>query len=218
MSDYLFYAGLDLGQAADYSALAVVEELIYCPEAGGWVSWSTLTPMQRSDYRAGFGARWRAQTRENPPLWLRMVHRYALRTSYPSIVLDVARRLNRATQLVVDGTGVGAAVVDMFRYSAALPCDLYPVIITGGVKQDRNHVPKRDLIGAVQAVLQTGQLHIAEGTTEAKTFLNEMQTYAVKLTDTGHDTYNARGDSEHDDLVLAVALAVWRRSRVNRGE
>lgn len=215
---YLFYAGLDLGQAADFTALAIIEELVYCPEAGGWVSWTALTSVQKSDYHAGFGWRWRAQTREKPPLWLRTLHRYPLRTPYPDIVADVVRRLNRATLLVIDGTGVGAAVVDMFRFAdPPLPCDLYPAIITGGVKQDGNHVPKRDLIGAVQAVVQTGQLHIAEQTTEAKTFLDEIQNYRLKLTDTGHDTYNAR-EGKHDDLVLAVSLAAWQRSRLNRGE
>lgn len=216
----MFYLGLDLGQAADYSALAVLEEPIYCPQLGGWVSGSALTPELRDIYPR-VGHLWAAQALTKPPLWLRSLVRYPLHTPYPEIVADVVRRLGTAprddAELVIDGTGVGAAVVDMFRYSA-LPCAFYPVIITSGVQQDGNHVPKRDLIGAVQVAIQTRRLEPSQHTKEIETFLGEMQTYAIKLTDKGHDTYNARGDSQHDDLVLAVALAVWRRSRVNRGE
>lgn len=216
----MFYLGLDLGQAADYSALAVVEEPIYCPPLGGWASSSALTPDLAEIYPRAWRT-WAQQAPSKPPLWLRTLHRYPLRTPYPDIVADVVRRLGTAERddavLVIDGTGVGAAVVDMFRFSA-LPCPFYPVIITGGVQQDGNHVPKRDLIGAVQVAIQTRRLESSLNTKEVETFFGEMQTYAMKLTDSGHDTYNARGDSQHDDLVLAVALAVWRRSRMNRGE
>lgn len=220
---YSYYLGLDLGQAADYSALAVVEEPIYCPPLDGWVSSAELTPELRSAYNHGARWQWREQTAEKPPLWLRGLYRYPLRTAYPAIVDDVIRRLGGAAAqrddaiLALDGTGVGAAVVDMFRYST-LPCALYSIIITGGVRVERNHVPKRDLIGAVQAVLQTNRLRVAKHSEYTETWMREMQSYAIKLTDKGHDTYNARGDSEHDDLVLAVALAVWLRNRWNRGE
>lgn len=222
MSEYLYYAGLDLGQAADYSALAVVEEPIYCPLAGGWVSWAELPYELRRAYKNGAADQWAALAPGRPPLWLRQLHRYPLRTPYPAIVADVAQRLNAASVLVIDGTGVGAAVVDMFRYAQPpLPCDLKPVVIHSGVKViiDRGlHVPKRDLIGAAQAVLQSERLKVAEQTAETETWMREMQNYAIKLTDSGHDSYNARGDSQHDDLVLAVALAVWLREYRHRGE
>lgn len=220
---YGYYLGLDLGQASDHSALAIVEEPIYCPPAGGWIGADAQTPEIRRMYQHGAADEWRALAPGKPPLWLRALHRYPLRTPYPAIVGDVVRRLGGPeaerpdAMLVVDGTGVGAAVVDMFRYTT-LPCGLSPIIITGGTKVERNHVPKRDLIGAVQVVLQTDRLKVARHSEHTETWMREMQTYAIKLTATGHDTYNARGDSEHDDLVLAVALAVWYRQRWNRGE
>lgn len=215
---YCYYVGLDLGQAADHSALAIVEEPIWAPADQRWVSSSTLTP---EVVETRIWQRWQAHRPSKPPLWLRTLHRYPLRTPYPDIVADVVRRFGTEERndavLVIDGTGVGAAVVDMFRDSA-LSCDFYPVIITGGVKVERNHVPKRDLIGAVQVAIQTGRLETTAHTKDVETFMTEMQHYAIKLTDTGHDTYNARGDSQHDDLVLAVALACWYRGRLNRGE
>lgn len=218
---YNYYLGLDLGQAADYSALAVIEEPIYVPESG-WLSAADLTP-QQAEWYAAAGHRWRDQAPTKPPLWLRTLYRYPLRTPYPAVVEDIIRRLGgRDTYrgdavLIVDGTGVGRAVVDMFRY-ASLPCAMDNIVITGGVKAERSHVPKRDLIGAVQAVLQTERLQVARHSEQTETWQQEMQNYAIKLTDTGHDTYNARGDSKHDDLVLAVALACWYRWRWNMGE
>lgn len=215
----MLYVGLDLGQAADYSALALVEEPIYCPPMGGWVSSSALTRDLIEMYPR-VRRNWERQAPGKCPLWLRHLSRYPLRTSYPDIVADIVRRLGTKArddaELVVDGTGVGAAVVDMFRYSD-LPCPLYPIIITAGVKQDGNHVPKRDLIGAVQVAIQTRRLESSLNTKEVETFFSEMQSYAIKLTDTGHDTYNAR-EGKHDDLVLAVALAVHRHSRLHIGE
>lgn len=221
----MLYLGLDLGQAADFSALAIVEEPIYCPPAGGWVSSASLGAEMRHAYPSAWRM-WRKQTTEKPPLWLRTLHRYPLRTSYPDVVSDVIRRLGGAQThrsdavLVVDGTGVGAAVVDMFRFGD-LPCELRPVVIHGGVKVIHDHgihVPKRDLIGAVQVVLHTGRLQVARQSEMTEAWAKEMQGYQLKLTASGHDTYNARQDSVHDDLVLAVALAVWLREYRNRGE
>jgi len=72
-----------------------------------------------------------------------------------------------------------------------------------------DRVPKRDLVGAVQVVLQTGRLKIAPGLREARTLARELQNFRMKITDKAHDTYGAWRDGEHDDLVLAVSLALW---------
>lgn len=219
-----YYLGLDLGQASDPSALALIEEPIYCPPMGGWVSGSGITPDLRLQYEQGMWYHWKQAAPGKPPLWLLGLSRYPLKTAYPAIVDDVIRRLGGPdagwrddVTLVIDGTGVGAAVVDIFRF-AHLPCQMYPIVITGGVKVENNHVPKRDLIGAVQVAIQTRRLQPTQHTKDIEAFLTEMQNYAIKLTATGHDTYNARGDSLHDDLVLAVALACWFRGRMNPGE
>lgn len=216
---YSYYLGLDLGQASDHSALAVVEEPIWRPAAGRFISAATL---EQDVIDTGAWRWWQDQRPSKPPLWLRTLHRYPKGTPYPAIVDDVIRRLGGArvrddALLVIDGTGVGAAVVDMFRYSA-LPCEMTSIIITGGARAEGNHVPKRDLIGAVQVVLQTDRLLVAQDSEHTAIWQSEMQGYAIKLTDKGHDTYNARADSIHDDCVLAVALAVWQRNRLNRGE
>jgi hypothetical protein len=70
-------------------------------------------------------------------------------------------------------------------------------------------VPKRDLVSVVQVALQTDKLKIAEALPEAGTLVRELQGFQVKITDAANDTYGTWREGAHDDLVLAVALALY---------
>jgi hypothetical protein len=222
-----YHLGLDLGQSADYTALAVVEEPVWvhpdwelplAAPASGWLSPADLTPLQVQQARANafyFGRP------PQPRLAVRHLERFKLGTPYPAIVERVGRLLatpplDRGTALVVDATGVGAPVVDLFRHAGLRPI---AVTITGGheVVADRAqaHVPKRELISTVQALLQSGRLKIAEGLPEAATLVRELLAYQVKVSAAGRDTYGAWREGQHDDLVLALALAGWYRQFFN---
>ena len=131
----MFYMGLDLGQRRDPSAIAVVERMDLA--------------------RAYSGSPFHS-------LRVRHLERVPLGTPYPGVVARV-REITRniammagRCALAVDGTGVGAPVVDMLR-AARLGCDISPVTITGGDQSHRNgtawSVPKRDLIAVVQVLL-----------------------------------------------------------------
>jgi len=184
-----YLVGLDLGQAHDYTALAIIEQ-------------------HGEDDEALFH--------------VRHLQRFQLGTPYPKVVTEVSRMLEQKplasseVMLAVDGTGVGAAVVDLFRRET-LRADLLPVIITGGdsVTCDGGvrRVPKRDLVSVVQVGLQTGRLKIAAALPEAVTLTRELQNFQVKITVSANDTYGAWREGTHDDLVLAVALALWASSR-----
>jgi hypothetical protein len=119
------------------------------------------------------------------------------------------------TVLVLDGTGVGVAVRDMVM-RANLPCRVVPITIHGGDTATRDglgwRTPKRDLISVTQVLLQTGRLRIAPTLPEAATLVKELADYRVKISATGHDSYDAR-EGAHDDVVLAVALACWYGER-----
>ena len=177
--------GLDLGQAKDYTALCVLERHGEEPQA---------------IYHA------------------RHLQRFALGTPYPAIVASVAEMLKQPSlskekvRLAVDETGVGAPVVDMFR-QARLEATLYPIHITGGatVNHERvvEYVPKRHLVSVVQVALQTDKLKVASALPEAQMLVRELQNFQVKITDAANDTYGAWRENAHDDLVLAVALALY---------
>jgi hypothetical protein len=67
--------------------------------------------------------------------------------------------------------------------------------------------------------MQNGQLKIAEALQLAPVLRRELLNFKVKITiATGHDSYEAWREGDHDDLVLAVALACWCGERYMRKE
>jgi len=201
-----FIIGLDLGQSQDYTAVAIVERVrVRAPPApvpeGSWAS----------DTRPSKGV-----TPEVVHYHLRHLERPPLGTKYPTIVARVKTLLATSpltldTPLVIDRTGVGRPVTDMFEGEGVRP---YAITITGGdevIREGRHtKVPKRELVGTLVAVFQTGRLKIAAGLVEGPTLVNELTNFKVKVNlATGHDSYEAWRESVHDDLVLAVAMAVW---------
>jgi hypothetical protein len=194
----MFIVGVDLGQSQDYTAISVVERVE--PQDPAW-----RQTVLDSSYRP------------RPEYHLRYLHRPPLGTRYPAIVELVLGLLGRApldrgVPLVVDRTGVGAAVVDLFAERGKRP---HAVTITGGDAPNTEdwynlRVPKRDLVGTLVALYQTGRLKVAEGLELAPTLANELVNFKVKVSlDTGHDSYESWRESVHDDLVLSVALACW---------
>jgi len=196
-----FYAGLDLGQSQDWTALAIVQR--HGP-AGAVV------------------------------YHVRHLERPELGTPYPVVVETVAARITalRAVDppptvlLAIDKTGVGAPVVDLIR-RAALGVPLLAITITGGTAVVRDgeevSVPKRDLVSALQVLLQSGRLKVAESLPLAHALTAELMNFRVKISLGGHDSYGAGTDGAwreagtNDDLCLAVGMAVWAaESRPNR--
>ena len=113
--------------------------------------------------------------------------------------------------LVIDQTGCGRPVFDMFQKARLKPIG---VSIHGGDTVTRDgstwKVPKRDLVGVLQVLLQTGRLKVASKLKLGSVLQAEMLNFKVKIDPvTAHDSYSAWRDNEHDDLVLATALACW---------
>jgi hypothetical protein len=95
-----------------------------------------------------------------------------------------------------------------------------PVTITGGDKETCEsgmwNVPKRDLITGLMVLLQRGEVSICGHLPESETLATELGNMRIKVSLGGQDTYGVWREGEHDDLVLAAALACWRGSRVER--
>jgi len=197
-----FYVGLDLGQSADYTALAVVEDGIRANPAGGTEKY----------------------------LHLRHLERYPLRTLYPDIAESVTslmrdehlspneynplrrRYARKAPELIVDQTGVGPAVTDILTKKGL---SFKAITITGGDKVHRTRgghyrVPKRDLVSALEVAFHTGELKVAEDMKLWLKLRGELLSFRRKIDlRTAHDSYEQWRDTDHDDLVLATALACW---------
>ena len=62
--------------------------------------------------------------------------------------------------------------------------------------------------------MATARRPCAPALTHAQTLERELQNFQVKINlDTAHDSYGAWREGSHDDLVLAVALALWFAAR-----
>lgn len=196
MNDPIFFAGLDLGQVNDPTALAILERRT-----------------KHSRFRSAF---------EPPPVYfVRHLERFPLGTSYPAIVAGVRDILTRAplgkcqVYLTVDKTGCGAPVCDLLR--PAFP-GMAAIWITGAehgsVGPTGITVPKRELASTLQVLLQGRRLLVAKDLPEAETLTKELQNFRVKINiATGSESFEAWREKDHDDLVLAVALAAWLGER-----
>ena len=70
-------------------------------------------------------------------------------------------------------------------------------------------MPKRDLVGILQVLLQSRRLRIAGQLPEAAILEQELLCFRAKTPTAGVEDAEAWRERPHDDLVLAVALACW---------
>jgi hypothetical protein len=171
--------GLDLGQAQDYTALAICED-----DGEVW----TITSLGR----------------------------LPLGTPYPAVVERVvafAASLPRPLYLMVDATGVGRPVVDMLRTAGAKPT---PASITHKGRTVRHEtgawsVPKAVLMERIAMAMDQGRLKIVCDEVIGHIFAGEARNFVRTVNKLGHERFEGRRCG-HDDLILAVALAMWARA------
>jgi hypothetical protein len=157
-----------------------------------------------------------------------------------TIMQNPQLRLN--TDLIVDGTGVGEAAIEMIRKRGLYPV---PIIFSGG-GEPREHyagmgevfggsgklagarvlkeisVPKKDLVDAGKVMLQQGRLRIAPGRWNEE-FKKQLSKFKGKVNDRTNNTkYEAETEQDHDDLVVCFLMGSWwifnRRERNNNPE
>lgn len=180
-----FYSGLDLGQTTDFSALVVVERR------------TVPNPDKPSTTQYAFD--------------VRHLHRWPLKTSYPDIIADTKALFAEGplakSALVIDQTGVGRPVVDMFR-AGGINATLRPFTITTGDANTGTTVAKKNLVAAVQAPLCSGRLRFAAELELTPVLAGELENFRVKVTAERNEVYESWRERDHDDLVLALALAL----------
>ncbi len=158
-------------------------------------------------------------------LQLRYAELVALGTPYPQVVERVRylashQNLRERCAIAIDSTGVGEPVVDMLR-SGRLGCEVSAVCITGGERETRSgnvwNVPKRDLMAGVQVLLAKGELKIARGLKLTGALVRELTDVRLTAGSGGRLRMGAERSGQHDDLVMALALACWRAKRTQIG-
>jgi hypothetical protein len=199
----MIFSGLDLGQAKDFPALVCVDR-------------QPLTePLPKR--------RWRYDVR-HLQTW-DLGTKYVAPKGQPSIAADVAKLYGTpqlaGTTLVPDFTGVGRPVVDTLR-AERVRARIVPVTTTSGklVHEDVDNrawnVPKKDLVGVLQVLLQANLVRWSPKLPLAARLEKELSDFRVTITRARNETFGAEA-SQHDDLVLALMLACWLGERDGGG-
>jgi hypothetical protein len=219
MADY--FVGCDLGKLTDPTALTVMHRSLAV---------NAVTGLPEKTGRGDYVYRWEC----------RALKRYRLGTPYLSIVADVLRICNRPElrprpRLVLDSTGVGVAVVEMFTRALVDYPDVecHAISITAGesftsvapmvrsnlVARGQWRVSKVQLIGAIRDVLESRRFKVSKDPVTrkpiefAEVLIKELTNFREKITESANMTYEAR-QGQHDDLVLATCLPIWLGSQV----
>jgi hypothetical protein len=194
----MFWLGMDIGQAADYSAVTIVEAVF----------------KQHGRHEDG-------SPKFDKNLYCRHVQRLPLQMTYPDQVTQIGKMmqsnpLKGQCMIAVDATGVGRPVIDLMHEQKLSPM---AVTITGGLDENMDpktgywSVPKRILISNLQVLLGNGLLLFADGLEMKNLLIAEITNFKIKITSKGNDTYEAWREGDHDDLVLSLALACWAANR-----
>lgn len=198
--------GLDLGQGPAFSAVCVVKRSQRKP-----------APQPHPQNVIGNG-----HPLPPPPKATYLVnhlHRYPHQTRYTEVVEDVVRLkagppLKGKAAVVIDRTGVGKGVYDIFVAAGLRPVGVH---FHGGQTETWDtegcRVPKANLVSAVEILLETRRLKVVPALPHAALLVDELQGFRRRQTATGHVTYGASTDDwrtePNDDLVFAVAMALW---------
>jgi Terminase RNaseH-like domain len=218
-----YCVGVDLGQAADFTAIAVLEKTIVPPET------AMFSPV---------GEHPGNRLVEGSVVYdLVYLKRPKLGTPYDTIAKRVADlvcklepegafgELGQVT-LSVDGTGVGRGVVDMvdseFQRRGATSkgtprVDFRRVSVTGSqttLKRPTRangywSIPKKDLVFPAVAAFQQGKIRIGK-VKDRDALVNELKNYR-RTTNiaTGNMAFEPWRESQHDDLLFSLCLALW---------
>ncbi len=192
--EHEYFIGLDLGQAQEFTALAVLERTAVGPGA--------------------------PQHLRRPAYALRHLHRFPLGTPYPEVVATVRTLLKTPplphAVLGIDQTGVGQAVLQMFAEGLQhqVDCLFCPVTLTAGLQCSVGEhggllVPKKELVGVLQVLLQARRLQVPRALPEAALLVRELENFRVREVSLRNDSLESWRDGQNDDLVFAVALAAW---------
>lgn len=197
------FLGVDLGKERDHTVLALCERRW---QLGQWSA-------AHHDHA------------RRPVLVLRDLVRLPLNTAYthvPQVIKNAFARYEAASpyaasvkterNVVVDAGGVGGGVLDIIRQAQDTrylgPLQLVPVFTSSGHEPGRtasgcHTVPKRDLLTALRAVVEARSLLIPRQLALAPELLKELAGFRQS----GHST------AKHDDLAMALCLAVWWAAR-----
>jgi hypothetical protein len=221
-----YILGLDLGQAADYAALAITERA-WQPTGAVEVVPGEVAIVAEGLHRLPVSkpvVRPVVEPRRN----VLHLEQWEIGTRYTQVVADVLRTIDEVVLpanppdrsppvLVVDYTGVGRAVVDIFL-EKHVPIPLIAVTTSSGETSHARPtggnwsewvVPKKELVAPLLVAMQNTAIKVAPTLLLQELFAKQAEAFRMKVRQSGGVSYEAQREVDHDDLVVAVALTCW---------
>jgi hypothetical protein len=201
-----FLIGLSLGRPHEPTGLAVVE----------------VTPGDEPRFHVHELARFEAGTRyrdiaasvraiaTRKPVYRSWVEHVAIPHTKASVRREERERF---PVLAIDRTGVGETVADTFREAMPSGMDVYDFVLSAGDVESRGQgirrYPRRELAGVLQLVVQSRRITVAPTLPHGATLAREMARFKARVSLSAKDEDIAWREGEYDDLVLALAAAVY---------
>ncbi|OPY45891.1 MAG: hypothetical protein A4E47_00803 [Methanosaeta sp. PtaU1.Bin028] len=127
-------------------------------------------------------------------------------------------RRDQPPEFLLDATGVGVAVRDML---AAKGVRMKAVTITSGETCTRQgpiyHVGKARMIGTFLGAFDAGKVRINPSMPIWPHLEKEMLGFRAEMSSQGRAKFEAE-QGENDDMLFALAMAVWFGEEVRRGK
>jgi hypothetical protein len=149
---------------------------------------------------------------------VRHIERFPLNTPYTTLVWKIKDLLanpniERDHRVAIDATGVGAPLLDFLRHHG-VNRNLFPVSITSGestaVRHNTHYIPKRDLLTNLQLMLQNRAIKVSTHLPHAPLLRDELANLR-RHTGARTELYETEQCGQHDDILMALALAAWPR-------
>jgi hypothetical protein len=175
------FVGLDLGQAQEFTALAVLE--------------GTDTPPR--SYAVRHLHRWPVGT-AYPAIIAEMAGTVGRLPAGSALALDITM-VGRPVIDLVRRAGLTCAYYPITLTSGHS-------VATGPIGP---LVPKKELVSTLQVLLQAHRLQVASSLPHAALLVTELSNFKAKPRLIADDPLVDWREGSHDDLVLAVALAAW---------
>lgn len=176
--------GLDLGQRRDHSALVIIEKRVVLTGEFDAVHWRHVTRVRMELRHA-----------ERLPLGLPYLALAArLRLALEGLNASSYAAAPVTKILVLDAAGPGGPIAELL-HRARLGVRLMPITITGGGRPNGSNVPRAVLLARLRILLESGILRLSP---RARDLHGELRSVRLDGRQSGHD-----------DLALALALAVW---------
>lgn len=112
--------------------------------------------------------------------------------------------------LLIDRTGVGLPICDMIVASGLDPVQVSLTAgdVTTRPEPGKVNLPKKDMVASITKVIQERRLKVVKGCENAGLFRSELKNFQLKVSASGHNSYNAAG-GQHDDTITAIGLCLW---------